>query len=63
MQLLDRLFGLFLRCESDERKASGTARLAVLRNVNVYDLPNLSKQRSKLIVGRREVEVPYEYLA
>jgi hypothetical protein len=63
MQLLDRLFRLVLGCESDEGKTPGPAGLAVLRNMNVYDFPNLSEQLPKLIVCRCEVEVPYEYLA
>ena len=63
MQLLDSLFGLLLRGESDERKASGAARLTVFRNVNVHDFPNLSEQLPKVFVRRCKVEVPYEYLA
>ena len=63
MQLLDSLFGLLLGRESDERKASRAARLAVFWNVNVHDFPNLSEQLAKLFVRRSEVEVPYEYLA
>jgi hypothetical protein len=63
MELFDRLFGLVLRRESDERKTPRPAGLAVFWNVNVYDFPNLSEQLAKLVVRRRKVEVPYEYLA
>jgi hypothetical protein len=63
VQLLDRLLGLLLGSEPDEREAPGAPRLAVFRDVNVHDFPNLSEQRTKLLVRRCKVEVPYEYLA
>jgi hypothetical protein len=63
MELLNRLLGVLFSSEPDESKASGAARFAVLWNVDVHDLANLTKELAKLLVRRGKVEVPYEYLA
>lgn len=49
-------------CEPNEREASRASTLAVLGNVNVNDLSDLTEELTKLLVGCGEVEVPYEYL-
>ena len=62
MELLNGLLGLLFTGEPDECEASGAARLAVLWNVDIYDLANLAKDLTELFVRRGKVEVPYEYL-
>jgi hypothetical protein len=49
--------------EADECETSRAARFAVLWNVNVNYLADFSEQIAQILVGRRKVEVPYEYLA
>jgi hypothetical protein len=63
VELLDSLRRVLLGREPNEGKAPRTARLAVLWNVDVNDLTNLSEQLAKLLVRRAEAEVSYEYLA
>jgi hypothetical protein len=53
---------VFFLCEPDECEASGAACFAVLRNVNVHHLANLTKELTKLLICGGKVEVPYEYL-
>ena len=62
MHFFYRLGGMLFCCEPNEREASGASTLAVLGNVNVNDLPDLTEELTKLLVGCGEVEVPYEYL-
>jgi hypothetical protein len=62
VQLLDRLGGVLFSCEPNEFEASWASTLAVLGNVNVNDLTDLTEELTKLLVRRGEVEVPYEYL-
>jgi len=62
VHLLDRLGGVLFCSEPNEREASRASTLAVLGNVNVNDLTDLAEELTKLLVGRGEVEVPYEYL-
>jgi hypothetical protein len=63
MELLNRLLRVLFSVEPNEREASGPSRLAVLGNVNVNDLADLSENLTELFVRRGKVEVPYEYLA
>ncbi len=63
VELLDGLGGVPIICEPNECEASRASTLAVLWNVNVNDLTDLTKELTKLLVRRGEVEVPYEYLA
>jgi len=63
VDLLDRLGGVLFCSEPNECEASGASALAVLGNVNVNDLTDLTEELTKLLVGRGEVEVPDEYLA
>jgi hypothetical protein len=62
VELLDGLSGVLFSREPDECEAPGAPALTVLWNVNVNDLADLSKELTQLLVCRREVEVPYEYL-
>ncbi len=62
MELLDRLGGVLFRGEPNECEASRAPAFAVLWNVNVNDLTDLTEELTKLLVRRGEVEVPYEYL-
>jgi hypothetical protein len=62
VHLLDRLGGVLFCSEPNEREASRASTLAVLGNVNVNDLSDLTEELTKLLVGCGEVEVPYEYL-
>ncbi|MDH3653523.1 MAG: hypothetical protein OEN21_04595 [Myxococcales bacterium] len=63
MKLLDGFRGVLFRCESNKCEPPGAAGFAVLWNVNVNDLTDLSEELTQLLVGRGKVEVPYEYLA
>jgi hypothetical protein len=63
VKLLDGLLRVFICCEPDECESPRAAGLAVLWNVNVNDLSDLSEELTQLLVGRGKVEVPYEYLA
>jgi len=63
VELLDCLGGMLFSCEPDECEPPRAAGLAVLGNVNINYLADLSKELTQLFVGRCEVEVPYEYLA
>ncbi|HET6418492.1 MAG TPA: hypothetical protein VFG22_19500 [Polyangiales bacterium] len=63
MELLDRLGGMLFSSKADECKTPRAAGFAVLWNVNVNYLADLSKEITQLLVGRGKVEVPYEYLA
>jgi hypothetical protein len=62
IELLDRLSGVLFRREPNEGEASRASAFAILWNVNVNDLADLSKKLTKLLVRRAEIEVPYEYL-
>jgi hypothetical protein len=62
MELLDGLLGVFFRTEADEGKTPWTPGFAVFWNVNVHHLADFTKELTKLLVRRGEVEVPYEYL-
>ena len=62
MELLDRLGRVLFSCEPNECEASRAPAFSVLWNVNVNDFTDLTKELTKLLVGRTEVEVPYEYL-
>jgi hypothetical protein len=62
VKLLDRLGGVLFCSEPNECEASRASTLAVLGNVNVNDLTDLTEELTKLLVRRGEVEVPYEYL-
>jgi len=62
VELLDRLGGVLFSCKPNECEAPGASTFAVLWNVNVNDLTDLTEELTKLLVRRREVEVPYEYL-
>jgi hypothetical protein len=62
VELLDRLCGVLLSSEPNEGKASGASAFAILGNVNINDLTDLTEELTKLLVRRGEVEVPYEYL-
>ena len=53
---------MLFSCEPNECEASWASALAVLGNVNVNDLTDLSEELTKLLVRGGEVEVPYEYL-
>lgn len=63
MELFDRLLCMCLVRKANEGKAAGAASLAVFRNVDVDDFPNLTEQLTELLVRRGEIEVSYEYLA
>ena len=63
MELLNRLGGMLLSSKADECETPRAAGFAVLWNVNVNYLADLSKEITQLLVGRGKVEVPYEYLA
>ncbi len=63
VELLDRFGRVLLSRESNECEAPGASAFAILWNVNVNDLADLSEERAKLFVCRAEIEVPYEYLA
>lgn len=63
VELLDRLRSMLFSSEADECKPPRAAGFAVLWNVNVNYLADLSKEITQLLVGRGKVEVPYEYLA
>jgi len=62
MELLDRLLRLLLLSKPNERKASRASRFAILWDVNVHYLTNLTEELTKLLIRGGEVEVPYEYL-
>lgn len=62
VELLDRLGGVLLRREPNEGEASRASAFAILWNVNVNDLADLSKKLTQLLVRRAEIEVPYKYL-
>ena len=62
VELLHRLGGMLFSCEPNEGEAPGASTFAVLWNVNINDLTDLSEELTKLLVSRGEVEVPYEYL-
>jgi hypothetical protein len=62
VEFLDRLSRVLFSCKSDECEAPGASTFAVLWNVNVNYLADLSEELTKLFVGRAKVEVPYEYL-
>jgi hypothetical protein len=63
VELLDRLRSMLFSSEADECEPPRAAGFAVLWNVNVNYLADLSKEITQLLVGRGKVEVPYEYLA
>jgi hypothetical protein len=63
VELLHSLRRVLLGREPNEGKAPRTARLAVLWNVDVNDLTDLSEQLAKLLVRRAKAEVSYKYLA
>jgi hypothetical protein len=62
VQLLNCLLRVLFCGKPNERKASGAACFAVLGNVNIHHLANLTKELTKLLVRGGKVEVPYEYL-
>lgn len=62
MELLNRFLGMLFGRKSYECKAPGSTCLAVLWNVNIHDLADLTKELTELLVRRGKVEVPYEYL-
>ncbi|MGB5192053.1 MAG: hypothetical protein WBN70_03665, partial [Polyangiales bacterium] len=62
VELLNCLLGVLFGAEPNERKASGAACFAVLGNVNIHHLANLTKELTKLLICGGKVEVPYEYL-
>lgn len=62
MELLDCLLRLLLGSKPNERKASRASRFAILWDVNVHYLANLTEELTKLLIRGGEVEVPYEYL-
>ena len=63
VELLDRFGRVLFSRKSNECEASGASAFAILWNVNVNYLADLSKEITQLLVGRGKVEVPYEYLA
>jgi len=63
VELLDRLGRMLFSSEAHECETPRAAGFAVLWNVNVNYLADLSKEITQLLVGRGKVEVPYEYLA
>jgi hypothetical protein len=62
IEFLDRLGGVFIRLEFDERESAGPSRLAIGRKKHVSYRSDLRKQRFDLVARCVEVEIPYENL-
>jgi hypothetical protein len=62
IEFLDRLGGVFIRLEFDERESAGPSRLAIGRKKHVSYRSDLRKQRFDFVARCVEVEIPYENL-
>jgi hypothetical protein len=62
IEFLDRLRGVFIRLEFDERESAGPSRLAIGRKKHVSYRSDLRKQRFDFVARCVEVEIPYENL-
>jgi hypothetical protein len=62
IEFLDRLRGVFIRFEFDERESAGSSRLAIGRKKHVSYRSDLREQRFDFVARCVEVEIPYENL-